>query len=147
MQLPGDFRDFLALCRSEQIEYLLVGGWAVAYHGHPRFTHDLDVWVAATPENAASLVRVLQKFGFAPTSLDPAAFLEPRKIVRLGVPPLQIDILTSVTGVEFAPCYAERIDADVDGVVVSIVSRDRLLENKQASGRAKDLADIEALRG
>ena len=74
MQLPGDFRDFLRLCRSEQIEYLLVGGWAVAFHGHPRFTNDLDIWIACTPENAAGLVRALRKFGFSQQTVTEEAF-------------------------------------------------------------------------
>ena len=143
--LPPDFKEFLKLLNSERIEYLLVGGYAVGYYGYPRATGDMDVWVAATPENAASLATVLEKFGFAAESVQPDLFLQRDRVVRMGVPPLRIDLLTSVSGVDFAQCYAEKTVDLIDGVQVNLISLDRLKANKRAIGRSKDINDLEHL--
>ena len=143
--LPPDFKEFLQLLNSEKIEYLLVGGYAVGYYGYPRATGDLDIWIAAKPKNAEAVVRVLRKFGLAAAAVSADLFLTENRVNRMGVPPLQIDLLTSISGLEFADCYAQRTVDVVDGVEVSLISLEHLKANKQASGRARDADDLEHL--
>lgn len=130
---------------SEKVDYLLVGGYAVGYYGYPRATGDMDIWVRQEPENAEKLVRVLQKFGYAVENLTAELFLQENKVVRMGNPPLRIDVLMSVDGVEFSECHAKRTSATIDEVAIDIISLDHLRNNKKASGRAKDLDDLEHL--
>ena len=146
IQLPTDFKEFLQLLRSEQIEYLLVGGYAVGYYGYPRSTGDLDVWVAVHPRNADGLVRVLRQFGFASASLSCGMFLEPDQVIRMGVPPLRIELLTGISGVLFGDCYSRRATVIIDGTEVDLISLDDLRSNKVAAGRPKDLDDLEHLQ-
>jgi predicted nucleotidyltransferase len=143
--LPPDFKEFLQLLGSEGVEYLLIGGYAVGYYGYPRATGDLDIWVAATAANAAGLARALRRFGFSEKTASADIFLHENAIIRIGVPPLRIDLLTSVTGVDFAACYACRAAAVLDGVEVSVISLDHLRANKRAIARPKDLDDLEHL--
>lgn len=144
-QLPPDFKDFLRSLNENRVEYLLIGGHAVGYHGYPRATADMDVWVAVRPENAARLVKAVEQFGFASEELRPELFLTPNEIVRMGVPPLRIEIATSISGVSFDECYAERVVTTLDGIEVSLISLKHLRINKRASGRHKDLNDLENL--
>ena len=146
LPLPPDFKEFLRLLNSEAIEYLVVGGYADAYQGYPRPTGDLDVWVATRPENAVKLVDTLAKFGFTDADVTQALFLEPGRVVRMGVPPVRIELLTSVSGVEFSDCAARKVDAVLDGVPVAIIGRDDLIANKLAAGRDRDRDDISRLR-
>src|SRR5215471_14684564 len=104
LQLPADLREFLKLLNAARVEYLLVGGYAVGYYGYPRATADMDVWVARSARNAAKLVQVLRDFGFGVKQLTPQLFLTGDQVVRLGEPPLRIEILTSISGVDFAEC-------------------------------------------
>lgn len=143
--LPPDFKDFLRSFGESGVEYLLVGGYAVGYHGYVRATADLDVWVARTPENARRVVAALKRFGMDVPGLTEELFLEEANVVRMGVPPFRIEILTSASGVEFADCYRERIEAVLDGASVPVIHLSHLKANKRASGRAKDLADLEQL--
>ena len=143
--LPDDFKEFLRLLGSNAIEYLLIGGYAVNIYGYVRTTNDLDVWVNVTPENAAKIDRALRQFGFAGTTLTPDLFLAPNNIVRMGLPPVRIEILTSVSGVEFEACYAEKEMIRMEDLVVPVISLAHLRQNKAASGRTKDLADLENL--
>ena len=145
LRLPEDFSAFLRLLDAKGVEYLLIGGYAVGYHGYPRATKDLDLWVARTPENAARLVTALREFGFNAPDLAPDLFLAEGRIVRMGMPPLRIEIATTISGVEFADCWAARVEADFDGVPVKIIGREHLKRNKRASGRHQDLADLEHL--
>lgn len=145
LPLPADFRDFLQLLNSAQVEYLLVGGYAVGYYGYPRTTGDMDVWVAATPDNATKLVGVLCQFGFSPESVNVEMFTTPGQIIRMGVPPVCIDILTKASGVDFDDCYSRRNTQSIDGVCTNIIPFDDLKRNKKASGRAKDLDDLQNL--
>ena len=145
IRLPSDFKEFLKLLNSHQVEYLLIGGYAVGYHGYPRATADMDVWVATHPENAEKLVAVLKEFGFGVPELSSELFLKENQIVRMGIPPMRIEILTTVSGVSFEECYAERTIDVLDGVEVSIISLKHLIVNKKASGRHKDLNDLEHL--
>lgn len=146
LPLPPDFKEFLKLLRSEGIEYLLVGGYAVAYHGYPRPTGDLDIWVAAQATTARKLSSALSTFGFATAGATPDLFLAPGRVVRMGVPPVRIELLTSVSGVNFGDCYARRVEAEMDGVPVSIISRTDLIANKVAAGRDRDRDDVRHLR-
>lgn len=143
--LPPDFREFLQFLRSEKVEYLLVGGWAVGVHGHPRATGDIDIWAAVSPSNAIALSAALRKFGFSAESVSPEKLLRSHEILRIGVPPFRIDIMTLVSGLSFEDCYARRLTTTLDEVEVDVIGRDDLLTNKRATGRLKDLADAEAL--
>ena len=145
IRLPPDFKEFLRLLNSHRVEYLLVGGYAVGYHGYPRPTGDMDVWIAVSSPNAARVVGALVEFGFRAEDVPAALFTEPGKIVRMGVPPMRLEIVTSISGVDFAACYARRTSAVVDGVVVNVIGLDDLKTNKKASGRHKDLNDLEQL--
>ena len=143
--LARDFKEFLKSLNSNRVEYLLIGGYAVSIYGHVRATNDLDVWVNVTPENATRIRHALHEFGFAEELLTSDLFLSPNNVVRMGVPPIRIEILTSISGVEFECCYAEREMIQIEDVAVPVISLARLRQNKAASGRAKDLADLENL--
>jgi predicted nucleotidyltransferase len=143
--LPGDFKEFLKLLNNATVEYLLIGGYAVGYHGYPRTTADMDVWVALSAENASKLVDVFHRFGMQDLKLKPELFLQRGKIIRMGVPPMRIEILTEIDGVSFAECYAAREVVTLDGQKVNLISLRHLRTNKRASGRHKDLDDLEHL--
>lgn len=145
--LAMDFKEFLKLLDSNHVEYLLIGGYAVGIYGYVRATNDLDIWIDRSAENAAKTERALREFGFASAGLTAEIFLEPNNVIRMGVPPIRIEILTSISGVEFGPCYGEKEMIQIEGLVVPVISLARLRENKAASGRAKDLADLENLPG
>jgi len=143
--LARDFKEFLKLLNSNHVEYLLIGGYAVGIYGYVRATNDLDIWVNVSPENAARIERALRDFGFAVPGLRSDLFLARNNVVRMGAPPIRIGILTSISGVEFESCYAEKEMTQIEEMVVPVISLARLRENKAASGRAKDLADLENL--
>ena len=142
---PSDFREFLKLLNNAEVAYLLIGGYAVGYHGYPRTTADMDVWVAISPENASKLVDVFRRFGMRDAKLTPDLFLRSGKIIRMGVPPMRIEVLTEIDGVSFAECYAAREVVTLDGETVNLISLRHLRTNKRASGRHKDLDDLEHL--
>ena len=144
-QLPSDFKEFLRLLNSHQVEYLLIGGYAVSYHGYPRTTADMDIWVAIQKENAEKLVAVLREFGFDAPQLAADLFLRQNQIIRMGNPPMRIELLTTISGVRFEECYSERTVDVIDDVEVQIINLEHLKRNKQASGRQKDLDDLEHL--
>jgi hypothetical protein len=145
--LARDFKEFLKSFDSNHVEYLLIGGYAVGIYGHIRATGDLDIWVNISPENAARIDRALREFGFAAAALTPDLFLARNNVVRMGVPPMRIEILTSISGVEFELCYLEKEMIQMEEMLVPVISLARLRENKAAAGRAKDLADLENLPG
>ena len=145
IQLPHDFKEFLKLLNSHRVEYLLIGGYAVGYHGYPRATADMDLWVAVHQNNAEKLVAVLREFGFNVPQLSVNLFLKADQIVQMGVPPLRIELLTTISGVQFENCYSERIIDVIDDVEVHIINLKHLKQNKQASGRHKDLDDLQNL--
>ncbi|MBF0280893.1 MAG: hypothetical protein HQM13_24080 [SAR324 cluster bacterium] len=145
IELPRDFRDFLKLLNDEEVEYLLIGGYAVGYYGYPRATNDIDIWVSTTPGNAKKVVDVLNKFGFSNPEINEELFLQEDKIVRMGYPPMRIEILTSISGVEFRECQHKKVLDEFSGVAVSLISLEDLKINKKASGRHKDLDDLENL--
>lgn len=142
IKLPPDFKEFLRLLNSKRVDYLLIGGYAVGYHGYPRPTGDMDIWIALTSKNAQRVVEALAEFGFT----CPAELLrQENQLVRMGVPPFRIEILTTIDGVEFSGCYAARLQTLLDGVEVSLISLSDLKVNKKASGRSKDITDLENL--
>ena len=145
LRLPPDFKEFLKLLKEHDVRYLLIGGYAVGYHGYPRATEDLDIWVAIHPDNARKLVSVLKVFGFDDPALKPELFMQKPKIIRMGFPPMRLEITTSISGVEFDECYQARIVDNLDGIEVSLIDLEHLKQNKKASGRTKDAADLENL--
>jgi hypothetical protein len=144
-RLPPDFREFLQLLNTHQVEYLLVGGYAVGYHGYPRATADMDIWIAVHPQNAERVVAALKDFGFDLPELSVDLFMQPHRIIRMGVPPIRIEIVTAISGVDFGECYAGRVIDDLDGVPVGIIGLKHLKMNKAAAGGHKDLDDLEHL--
>lgn len=145
IRLPQDFKDFLKLLDSKQVEYLMIGGYAVSYHGYPRSTGDMDIWIAVGPQNAAKIVEVLKDFGFSEKNLSVDIFLKKDQIIRIGMPPIRIEIMTSISGVDFANCYKQRITDTIDGVEVNLINLEDLRKNKRAAGRHKDIDDLESL--
>ncbi len=143
--LNKDFKEFVGLLNSTGVEYLVVGGYALAAFGHPRYTGDIDIWVRSTEANARALLQALDAFGFGALGLTQADFLQPDHVVQLGYPPARIDLLTSIDGVQFDPCYLRRTRIHVDGVELPIIHVDDFRANKLAAGRARDLADLERL--
>jgi predicted nucleotidyltransferase len=140
-----DFKEFIESLNANRVRYLIIGGYAVALHGHPRYTKDLDIWVERSRENAQALIRALNQFGMGSLGLSEQDFLEPDQVVEIGYPPNRIDILVSISGVEFENCYQERMNISLDGVEVDFIDLENLKKNKQASGRKQDLADLENL--
>lgn len=143
--LPPDFKEFLKLLKEHDVQYLLIGGYAVGYHGYARATDDMDIWVAIHPDNAQKLVSTLKDFGLNDPNLTPDLFLQKPKIIRMGFPPMRLEITTSISGVEFEECYQTRIVDSLDGIEVNLIDLEHLKKNKKASGRAKDIADFENL--
>ena len=145
IRLPQDFKELLQLLNSKKLEYLIIGGYAVALYGHPRATGDIDIWIAISKDNAQKIVEVLKEFGFNVTELTENLFLGEDKVIRMGIPPLRIEILTSIDGVEFDECYKNKNTVKIDDILVNFISLTDLKKNKKASGRLQDLADLENL--
>jgi len=145
MEMQPDFRELLALFNAHHVEYMIVGGYALALHGAPRFTGDLDVLVQPDPENAQRILAALETFGFASVGLTPGDFSYPDQVVQLGVPPVRIDLLTSLTGTSWDEAFAGRTAGSYGDVPVYYIGREQFIANKRAIGRQKDLADLEML--
>jgi predicted nucleotidyltransferase len=145
IQLPQDFKEFLKLLKEHEVRYLLIGGYAVSYHGYIRATGDMDIWIAIHPDNAHKMAAVLKTFGFDHPDLSDDLFLHENKILRMGVPPMRLEIATSISGVEFDECYQARVVDELDGVEVNLIDLENLKKNKKASGRLKDLTDFKKL--
>ncbi len=143
--LPSDFSEFLKLLNAHEVKYLLVGGYAVGYYGYVRATADMDIWIEGTPENADRMVEVVKAFGFDVPELSRPLFLNPKKIVRFGIPPIRVEIMTEIDGVEFSSCYNNRELGEWDDLELSLISLTDLKKNKKASGRNKDLSDLDYL--
>ena len=145
IHLPPDFKEFFQLLNSHKVLYLVIGGYAVAYHGYPRATGDIDIWIATSPDNAKRTVQAIKDFGFADPDIFEEIFLKKEQVIRMGVPPLRIELLTTISGVDFKSCYANRIDETIDEVKISFIDLEHLKQNKKASGRHIDLNDLERL--
>jgi hypothetical protein len=146
MPLNKDWREFLALFNSNGVEYLVVGAFAVAFHGFPRYTADLDLLVRPTEENAHRALRALSEFGFSQLGIQVSDLCTQGMVVQLGVKPNRIDLLTAISGVSFEEAWATRSEAELDGISTCFIGRAALLRNKEQTGRAKDLGDAEELR-
>ena len=142
-----DFKEFIELLNKNNVKYLVVGGYALAFHGYPRYTKDLDIWVWVDRENANNILSSLADFGFSSLDLKQDDFLSPGYVVQLGQPPGRIDLLTSVTGLEFEQCYASRVTIEVQGATIDFIDLENFKKNKKAVGRHQDLADLENLEG
>jgi hypothetical protein len=145
MKVQPDFRDLFALLNEHEVEYLIVGGYALAFHGAPRYTGDIDIFVRPHPENAQHILDALAAFGFQFPNLTVDDFKNPDKVVQLGVPPVRIDLITSITGVSWEEATAFKEPGSFGDVPVYYIGREQYIANKRAMGRKKDLADIEAL--
>lgn len=143
--LNEDFREFVALLNSNQVNYLIVGGYALAAYGHPRYTGDLDFWIGVDPENAMRVLSVLDQFGFGALGIGLDDLTTPDRVLQLGFPPRRIDLLTSIDGVQFTPAFTTRITVEVDGQTLNFISLEDFKTNKRSTGRNKDLADLDAL--
>lgn len=143
--LSRDFKEFAALLNSKHVEYLVVGGYALAVHGHPRYTGDIDIWISTDPRNVERLLQALAEFGFGSVGLNAQDFATPGTVIQLGYPPGRIDLLTSIDGVEFRACHGRRLEVEIDDVLLPLIGLEDFKANKRASGRLKDLADLESL--
>lgn len=145
-KLNQDFREFIALLEKHAIEYLIVGGYAVAYHGFPRYTGDIDFFVAISDSNATGLLAVFEEFGFGDIGIGKADFLEPDFVVEIGREPRKIQVPTGIDGVTFEECRKHEITETYGGMSLRFIGIEELLKNKQASARDKDLIDLRALK-
>jgi len=145
IELHPDFKDLLRLFNSHNVEYLLVGGYAVGYHGYPRATGDMDVWTRISSDNAKKIKDALREFGMPDEAVKAEFFLEEDKVIRMGIPPVRIEILTGISGVLFDECFEHREIAEIDDIAVPLISLTDLKKNKSSAARHKDLEDIEHL--
>ena len=144
-KLQSDLSEFVGLLNSHGVEYLVVGGHAVAFHGHPRFTGDIDLLIRPTRENAEAVLRVLRDFGFGALHVEPDDLTSPGRVLQLGRPPNRIDLLTSISGVTFVEAWETRVPGALDEQQVNFLGWDALIKNKTASGRDKDRLDVKRL--
>ena len=145
MTLDQDFEDFVFLLNKYEVSYMIIGGYALAFHGRPRHTGDLDIWIDVSETNAQKMIGVINEFGLGSLGLNTADFLQKGIITQIGYPPLRIDILNEIDGIEFAEAYPNKLIIDIDGLPISYISLDDLIKNKQVSGRQRDLSDITEL--
>ena len=145
MVLDPDFKEFCQLLNVNNVRYLIIGGYAVAFHGYPRYTKDIDIWLWIDQENANRVVQTLIDFGFESLGLQVEDFLEAETVIQLGHPPIRIDLIMGALGVDFEMCYESRIEIDIDDITIPFIDLENLKKNKRASGRLQDLADIENL--
>lgn len=145
METQPDFKELLALFNKQGIEYIIIGAYALAYHGAPRFTGDIDLYVRPTKENATRIIAALSSFGFGSLGLKEEDFQKPEQVIQLGVPPVRIDLITSITGVTWEQANAGKVAGQYGDVDVHFLGRNQYAQNKRATGRKKDLADLEAL--
>lgn len=145
MKLDKNLREFIELLNSQKVDYIVVGGHAVAFHGHPRFTGDIDLFIRPTHQNSERVITAVKEFGFAEVSLSAEDFVRPDTVVQLGYPPNRIDLLTAISGVNFEEAWYTRAAGELDGLSVFFLGLDALLKNKRASGRDKDVADVRKL--
>lgn len=143
--LSRDFREFVELLNANAVEYLVVGAHALAAHGHPRYTGDLDIWLRVTPANVQRVLDALQAFGFGSVGLTREDFMAPQAVIQLGYPPGRIDLLMSIDGVSFDECWNRRIEVQAAGLRLPMIGLADFKTNKRAAGRLKDLADLESL--
>ena len=144
--LSSDLREFIRLLATKNVRYVIVGAWAVAFHGRPRYTGDLDIFVARDEENADKVLAALSDFGFGALGISRNDLRQPDYVIQLGRAPNRIDLLTGISGVSFEEAWTSREPGDIAGTAVDFLSRDLLIKNKLAANRTKDRADVEALQ-
>jgi predicted nucleotidyltransferase len=144
--LSQDFKEFIELLIKHKVEYLIVGGYAVGIHGHPRYTGDLDIWLNSTSQNALGILNAVNEFGFSSYGLTQSDFTKPGNIIQLGYPPLRIDLLTQIDGVTFEKCFINKKEVIIEGLNVNFIGYNDLLKNKKESGRARDMDDVDNLQ-
>jgi hypothetical protein len=145
MEIQQDFKELLELFNGHSVEYMIVGAYALAYHGSPRFTGDIDIFVRPAQDNAAKIIAALDHFGFGSLNLTTDDFQKPDSVVQLGVPPVRIDLITSLTGISWEEADKGKQRGLYGEVPVFFLGREQYIINKRATGRKKDLADLEAL--
>jgi hypothetical protein len=143
--LTSDFKEFAELLNSNQVDYLVVGGYALAAYGHPRYTGDLDLWIGTNAVNAVRVLNALAQFGFGSRGIQRQNLVVPNRVIQMGFPPSRIDLLTSIDGFDFSECSERRMTVALDGVLLNFISVDDFKINKRAVGRHQDLADVDAL--
>ena len=141
-----DLKEFIELMNSEEVEYLIVGGHAVSYHGYPRYTGDIDFFTRASSENAARIGQVLRRFGFSDTSAIEQSLIQEGKVIQFGRPPNRIDLLTAISGVTFDEALLDSVNVELEGIPVRMIGLESLLKNKRASNRPRDAADVNQLK-
>ena len=146
MVLNQDFREFIELLNVKKVKYLVVGGYAVAYHGYPRYTKDIDLWIWLDRQNAERVIEVLKDFGFDSLGIQTEDLLDPENVIQLGYPPARIDLLTDLSGVEFEDCYSKREKVSIESTTVNFIDLDSLIKTKLATNRPQDLVDAEKLK-
>ena len=144
--LPKPFKEFIGLLEGNGVNYLVVGGYAVSFHGHPRYTGDLDIFIAISEQDAAQTLKTFRDFGFTDLQISASGFMEEDMIMAIGREPLKIQVMTGISGVGFAECNDDRILAEIDGIQIPIISFEKLIKNKKASGHPKDSADVVELQ-
>jgi hypothetical protein len=142
--LPKDFKEFIELLNNNKVRYLIIGGYAVVYHGYVRSTNDIDIWIDISEANIERLLSALDEFGFSALNFKKTDFM-PNQIIQLGYPPNRIDIITSPAGVSFDECYASKEQVELEMISVNFIDLKNLLKSKKAANRTRDLADIEEL--
>jgi len=145
MEVQKDFKEFLALLNAHEVDFMIVGGYALAYHGAPRYTGDIDIFIKPDRKNAQKIIKVLEEFGFSSLKLSIDDFQKEDSVVQLGLPPVRIDIITSISGVSWEQADASKEPGKYGEVPVFYIGKNQYVANKRATGRAKDIADIEAL--
>lgn len=145
MELDKDFKEFIQLLNEYKVKYLVIGGYAVNFHGYPRYTKDIDFWLWMTPDNIAQLIKVLKEFGFGSLNLGLEDFMTPDNIIQLGYEPYRIDLLVDLEGVEFEDCFERRIEGELEDVKINFLSLQDLILTKKTAARLQDLADAEQL--
>ena len=142
MTLARDFEEFVKLLNKHKTAYMVVGGYALAFHGRPRHTGDLDIWIDISNSNATKMLRVVKDFGLGSLGFTKKDFLKEGFVSQIGHPPLRIDILNSIDGVEFEKAYKNKLSIDLDNIRIHYIGLGDFIKNKQSTGRARDLADI-----
>jgi len=145
--MNADYIDMLKCLNKAGVDYMMVGGWAVNMYGYIRATVDLDIWILADPDNARKVYSAITEFGAPVSEMKPEEFAEYGMIFQIGVAPCRVDIISKISGVSYADAVTRAVQKTIDGIPVRIISLDDLITNKKASGRAKDLADVEVLEG
>ncbi|QEC45858.1 nucleotidyltransferase family protein [Pseudobacter ginsenosidimutans] len=144
--LAQDFEEFVALLNKHGVQYMVVGGYALAFHGKPRHTGDLDIWIGISKKNADKMLDVLKEFGLSAQGFTKDDFLKEGYMTQIGYPPLRIDILNSIDGVDFKDAYKNKEEVDLDGLIITYIGLQDFIKNKEASGRLQDINDIASLQ-